>query len=435
MTATTPVLESVRRRPVSFRRLGRGGAVIGAANVVSGVAAYLFLVLAARKLSPVADSELSSLWTLLFLLGPGCFAPVEQEACRLAVARISTGSGDRAAIVRAAQVGVAILTLVVAGLAVSYIPLRSRVFGGHGFLVAVLALGLVAFLAMYLTCGVLASRRRFRGYAVVAGAEGLVRLLLCVLLVLELGWSVTSFGLAVAVAPIIATYLGWRSDGFTLERGPAEPLGRVAKAIAFLLGASLLRLAILMVGPVVVQVLANASQRAEAGRFLAALALTRVPLFLFNAALVALLPKLSGLVAQQRRSQYVTVVVQVSAAVAVLAAAGAGAVALVGPSVLRMVFGNAYVLPAAQLVLLTVGCGLYMLAVALSYGLISLGQHRSTTISWLLGCMALAVVVAAGTGLGLLGRVEWALVAGSTASTLMMALYLRRFTRLDRWAG
>jgi O-antigen/teichoic acid export membrane protein len=406
---------------------------VAAGSVVSGLTAYGFLIVAARHLGPIAYSGLSAVWTLVFLVGPSFFGPLEQEVCRAAVARRSSGDGDRPAVVRGAQVGgvivVAVLIAVVAGAA----TLRAHLFEGDIVLVVALALGLVGYFCMHLVWGVLASRRHFRGYGVVTGSEGATRLLICLMLLAVGVHSLGSFAIALGMAPFVAAYAGWRSDRVSLVDGSPEPWQSTTRAVAYLVGASALKLIILMVGPVAVQVLATDAQRSAAGRYLAALALTRVPLFLFNAVLVALLPSLSQLATEGRRRQFSAILRRLSAALAIWVACSTVAVIAFGPAILRLLFGAAYSVPAGDLVTLTIGCGFYMLALVLSYGLIAVDGHKWTTLSWAAGCVAFVLVVVLGSGLGIIGRVEWGFFVASGVAAATMAALLLRAHREHGW--
>src|SRR5262245_61157002 len=134
-------------------RLGidTGALPIAIGSVVSGVTAYVFLIVAARQLGPVKYSALASLWTVVLLVGPACFAPLEQEVCRAAVARRTAGIGDRPAVIRGAQVGAAVLVALLVSLAIALAPLRQHLFAGDSLLVLEAGLGLVGYYAMHLT--------------------------------------------------------------------------------------------------------------------------------------------------------------------------------------------------------------------------------------------------------------------------------------------
>ena len=56
---------------------------VGAGVLAAGFFTYLFLSLAGRVLGPEAFAPVSSLWALVFIVGPGLFMPVQQELGRL----------------------------------------------------------------------------------------------------------------------------------------------------------------------------------------------------------------------------------------------------------------------------------------------------------------------------------------------------------------
>jgi O-antigen/teichoic acid export membrane protein len=404
-------------------------------NIISGLCAYAFLILAARQLGPARYSALSALWTLVYLIGPGAFLPMEQEICRASVARLTAGKADRPAVVRAAEFGGILAAVLLAGVALASGPLRVHLFEGSATLVVSLALGLVGYYCMHLSWGVLAGHRRFRGYGMVSGSEGLFRLGICAALLPLGAGTLGPYGIAVGLAPLLAAYAGWRAQGVVLAGGEPEPWRPAARAITFLLGASFLRLVVLMIGPVIVQGLAfGAAQRGEAGRYLAALALTRVPLFIFGAVLVALLPRLSHLVAEGGRHAFSGLLIRASVAVAVLTVISCSVADAVGPQLLRMFFGAGYVVAAGDLVRLTAGCGLYLLALLLSYGLIAAGGHGWTTVAWLVGCLTFVALVLGGASLSLLDRVEWGFTLSSAASATTMGAFLIGVYRTRRWS-
>jgi O-antigen/teichoic acid export membrane protein len=436
MTTTSQVaaVQTIRPGLASRLGIGRGALAVAVGTIVSGLTAYAFLIVTARQLGPVQYSALSALWTLVFLVGPGVFSPLEQEVCRAAAARCAVNDGDRPPVVRGAQVGAVMLVALLVVVAACTLTLRARLFEDDIVLVFGLALGLTGYYWMHLGWGVLASRRHFRGYAVTAGSEGTVRLLICLGLLAVGVRSLGAYGIALGVAPFAAAYAGWRSEPVSLVDGSPEPWQLTARAIAYLVGASALKQIVLMVGPIAVQVLASSGERNLAGRYLAALALTRVPLFLFNAVLVALLPRLSQLATEGRRGEFTSVLQRLSLGLAFWVAAAAAVAAAAGPAILRLFFGGAYTLPASDLVTLTIGCGFYMLALVLSYGLIAMDGHKWTTVSWAAGCAAFAVLVGCGSDLGLIGRVQWGFFgASATAAISMAALLVRAHRRHHRW--
>jgi O-antigen/teichoic acid export membrane protein len=419
------------------RRLGvpDGALPVAVGGVVSGVTAYVFLVVTARMLGPVRYSALASLWTATYLVGPGVFSPLEQEVCRAMVARRSQGLGDRPVVRRCGQVGAAIGVVLLVAVAAGALPLTHRVFGGDGVLVVALALSLSGYYFMHFSWGVLAGDHHFRGYGVVAGAEGVIRLAIVAVIVVvgthSLGW----YGLAIGLAPFGAAFCGWRSDRVVLLDSPPEPIGPSARAIGHLLGGSAAKQFLLMIGPLAVQVLAGSGEKGEAGRFLAAVSLTRVPLFLFNAVLAALLPALAAMATDGRRAEFVSSLRRLALVVVALIATVMVGAAVVGPALLRLFFGGVYALPAATLVLLAAACGAYLMALVLSYGLIAVKGHALVAVSWVTGCAAFVAFVAATASLGLVDRVAWGFLVGTGLTVVVMAASLTWKHARHPWDG
>jgi O-antigen/teichoic acid export membrane protein len=145
------------------------------------------------------------------------------------------------------------------------------------------------------------------------------------------------------------------------------------------------------------------------------------------------LPRLSQLATEGRREEFSAILARLSVGLALWVAAAVLVAATAGEAILRLFFGAAYVLPASDLVILTVGCGFYALALVLSYGLIAVEGHKWTTVSWAGGCLAFVMVVVLGSGWGLIGRVQWGFFAASAGAAATMAVLLVRAHRRRCW--
>ena len=86
--------------------------------------------------------------------------------------------------------------------------------------------------------------------------------------------------------------------------------------------------------------------------------------------------------------------------------------------------------------LLAAASGIYMVALAMVQAQIALSGHRLVPAGWLAGVVAFAVALAVAGGMGVVLRVEVALVAGSLISLVAVAAMLRsRFRAARRAAG
>ena len=73
---------NVESRLVGEHNVYNALAAVGVGLIVAGLSAYGFLVLADKALSKDAYSPLGVLWSIVFLIGPGLFLPLEQEISR-----------------------------------------------------------------------------------------------------------------------------------------------------------------------------------------------------------------------------------------------------------------------------------------------------------------------------------------------------------------
>lgn len=405
--------------------LRRGALPVVAATALSGLSAYGYQIVAARAVRPEQYLFLSALWTLAFLVGPGLFGPVEQELARLLSVRRVLGQPTRPVLRRAVQLGGLIALVALALCAATSSLLLHRLFNGQILLLVSFALSLVGYLFMYLTWGLYAGTGRFHHYGAVTGTEGVGRFVLCGTLaalgVHTAGW----YGLAIAAAPFLAVVVGRSVDHQPLLDGPPAPGRPMANAVGQLLLASIFGQVLLSVGPIALTILSD-GRRAAAGGFVAAATLTRAPLFLFNAVLIALLPKMSAYAAteQQRRLRRLVsrLVVIIIIAMAVVAA-GLG---LGGSRLVPFIFGPSYHLAPGLIVALVAASAAFMVGQLIGCGLIALESHRGRTLATAAGCIVFLAVILLGGPLGLLGRVAWGYLAGTAVFALASGLVLRR---------
>lgn len=420
-----PIGERIRRA----NPLPEGTFSVGVGLVLNGIGAYAFTMLAARGLDRALGeaagqdefSSLAVLWAAVFLAAPGLFLPVEQEVSRTVAARRARGEGASGVVRQSALLGTGLLALVIAGTVVSLPWTFDLFFDEQPMLLAGFVLALVGYCAAHLVRGVLAGAGRFDGYAVYFGAEGVLRVLVG-LVFLVVGVSAAGpYGLSVGVVPFVAVALSLRGQRGLVAPGPPSRAGELTASLSALLAGALLTALLLNAGPLAIEILASPEESAEAGRFLAALLIARVPLFLFQAVQASLLPKLALLAGGQRWADFVAALRKL-----LLAVGGLGVVATlvawsIGPTVVRLTFGEGYVVGNRDLGLLAVSSSVFMLAVALGQSLIALSSPARMALGWAAGVVVFATVTALGDDLYL--RVELGLVAGTaTVAGLLAAM-------------
>ena len=417
------LLEAARRR----NPLPTGTLAVGAGLLVAGLSAYGFLAVADRPLTKAEYSPLSATWSLVFLVGPGLFLPLEQEISRALAERRTRGVGGAPVVRRAATLGVglglAVLVLLIATARWSV----DHLFDHQLLLLVGLALGIAGALAGHLTRGCLSGTGKFKGYATYLGADGFIRLLGCVLCALigvkTAGW----FGIALGVAGLLAVPVALQVERPELEPGPEPATREIGSALGYLLVASLLAFGLMNIGPVIVKLLASDTQADAAGRFVNGVVVARIPLFLFQAVQASLLPKLSALSTAGRLGDFRVGLRRLMMVVSGLAVAGTIIGAVLGPTVVEIMFPNAD-LSSRTLGLLAAGSGLYMLSLACAQAVIALGGHRDQAIGWGMGILALAITIWVASD-ELFLRVELGLLVGSLAAFLTMGTLLMRRLR------
>ena len=417
------LLEAARRR----NPLPAGTAAVGAGLIVAGLSAYGFLFFADKALSKAEYSPLGALWSLVFLVGPGLFLPLEQEISRALAERRARNQGGAPVVRRAATIGAGLFLAVMVLLILSAPldrraslrrpdPAARRPGAGSGRApwpatspgAACRAPG--------------ASRATAPTSAPTASSGCSGRCCCCLIGVNTAG----PFGMAVGIAGLIAVPIALMVQKPDLEEGPEASFSEVGSALGMLLIASLSAFALMNIGPVLVKLLASDSQAEAAGSFVNAVVIARIPLFLFQAVQASLLPKLSTLAHSGHLGDFRIGLRRLLVAVAGLAAVGTVVGAVLGPFVVEIMFDTADI-GARTMGLLAAGAGIYMLAMACAQAVIALGGHGDQAIGWGAGIAALFLTVLAGASLDLFLRVELGLLVGSAVALVVIGgLLLRR---------
>ncbi len=385
---------------------------MGGGLVAAAATTYGFQAVAARALGPAGYAPVAVLWSVLFLVVPATWGPVEQEAGRRLVARREAGEGGRPVVVAAgralgalaAPTLVALVALVVLG---ADAVLSDRTGVGVALVVAV-----AAFAPNHLTRAALAARGAFGRYGLCIALDSAVRLALAVALAAGGVEDPVPYAAAVAVAPLVPVVAFRRA---LVDPAPGPPAGSLLPAVAPLVAGQALAQVLVNGGPVAVAALAVDGEEAVAGAFLAALLVARIPLFFFQAVQSSLLPRLAALAARGDHAGFRTQVSRLLGLVAGLGVVAVVAAAVVGPTAVRVGFGDAYVLPGRDLAVLALAASATMAGFVLAAAVVAVEGHRRVAPAWAAGVVAAAAVVAVGDDL--VWRVSAALAVGGLVAT------------------
>jgi O-antigen/teichoic acid export membrane protein len=135
-------------------------------------------------------------------------------------------------------------------------------------------------------------------------------------------------------------------------------------------------------GPLLVNAAAGA---AAAGYIFNVLMIARAPLQLFQAVSTSLLPHLTRLGSQGNEEDFRASVRVTIRAIAGFAGLVALAMLIAGPHLMQIAFGKSHTYQRADLVIVSIGMGLYLSAATLNQAALARGQVRRASLCWI-GC-------------------------------------------------
>jgi O-antigen/teichoic acid export membrane protein len=416
---------------------GRGAALLSGLVGVTGLMTYAFQSIVAHTLGRDAYGMIAVLWAAVFLTASVIYRPVEQLLSRTIAERDAHGqpTGDALRVAATIQLGLAILFAAVA-VALKE-PIEDQLFSGSSTLYWCLVAAVLLYAASYFARGFLAGHQRFGLYGGLVLMESASRLFLAVLLAVGVLNGENAAAIAIAAAPLLSlVVLPW-ALGRQVARVAATGGQATSEETEFTLahgmgfaGAVLVIMvseqAILNSGVLIVK--ADTGSDALAALIFAVLMIARAPLQLFQAVSTTLLPHLTRLLVQEGdspeegrdgdfgRSVRITVI----ACLAFGAATTLGLL-LVGPAVMRLVFGPDFDYDRFGLALVGIGTGLYLAATTVNQAVLAQGRSRTAAMCWASSAIFFVAFLFA-SSLEAVREVEVAFV--STAFLLSSLLYL-----------
>ena len=412
-------IRSIIRRLVEKNPLPEGAAPVAVGLVINGAATYAFFGIASRTLAAATYSAISAFWAVLYAIGNGIMQPLEQETARACSARRVRGVGSGPVIRRAMVIGGLFWLLVAVVILVSATQgAFQRLFHDNPVLILALIIGLGGFCVGHLTRGTLSSHHRFKRYGMFFSVDGVARVVLAAILGLLGVVAAGPWGMIMAFTPFIAVAVAlWRQHGL-LEPGPAAPWRELTQNLGWLLlGTSSISL-VVQGGTIAVGRLATSSQQAAAGQFLNGLQTARIPLFLFQAILASLLPKLSRQAETGHLDEFTSGLRRLVLAILGLGMIAVLAAALLGPALIRLVFGTQSALTRWDLALLALAYIIIMATICIDQGLVALYAHSRMAIGWF--CALLVFIGVTLLGTQLFQRVEIGLLSASVFAFVWM---------------
>jgi O-antigen/teichoic acid export membrane protein len=404
--------------------LPEGTIPVGIGLLIAGVASFAFFKVGTSALGGERQFKpLQNLWFATFALAPGFFIPLEQELGRALSHRRASGQGGRPVAHKVMRLGAVLAAMVVVAILLASPVITSSYFDGDWVMLGALMLAFVAYAPAHISRGITSGSGRFRAYAIVLGADGVMRIVLCVLLALIGVKTAGPFGFAVAVSPLFGVaWVAWKRELRT-DPGPEASWQEVTPNLGWLLLGSVFAAGLVNAGPVAANLLSTKGVDDElVTRFGKGVLLARIPLFLFQAVQAALLPRLAQLAARNELDEFrqgFKKLMQIVVGVGVLGTAGAY---VLGPFIVQKMY--AVELSRRTMAMLALGSALYMIGLALAQAVIALQGHALAALGWSVG-MATFLLVTWVSSDDLFKRVELGLVVSSFAALVSFAFALR----------
>ncbi|RYC07132.1 lipopolysaccharide biosynthesis protein [Nocardioides zhouii] len=398
----------------------RAPAVLAAGSVVSGLLAYVLFALFTRGLGAEAAAPVSVLWTQWTFAAAALTFPLQHWITRSIVAGQEGAVRSAAARVAGLVVAVALALGVVAWL------LRDRLFHrDDAWFPVLVVLVTLATAAVGVVRGGLAGRGRFVAVACSLVAENALRCVLVAVLLLAGIHHPEVHGLALVAGGLVAVWpSAWRlSEGGGSDGGALTFLGGAATG-------QVVAQAVLTGGPVLLALLGGSP--AEVTAMFAALALFRAPYMV----VLGTLPQLT-----ERVTTYVVAgavdrlrsLARGLAVVTVVAVPLAGAFgAVLGPWLLRLVFGSTVDVTSAVAAVLAAGSTLAVANVVLMVAALAGDRPLRVAFAWAaaVGVGAIALVLLAGSSA--VTRTSVTFLAAEVAATVALAVVAWGSLRLGR---
>jgi O-antigen/teichoic acid export membrane protein len=383
---------------------GRRASLLSIGVGITGLITYLYFAIASHELSRESYGQVAVLWSAVFIVVSILQRPVEQLLSRT----VSENLAHRTPIGRTVRVAATIQLGVALGFDVMALALRTPIqndlLHGNSTLYWIGVAAVTAYGVSYFARGFLAGSHRLTVYALLIISESVARTAFPTVVALGIASGQTAVALGIVAAPTLslivvpfafvrrfreerpapepagATPSAPDTSEFTLARG-----GRFAAAVFLIM---LSEQTFLNAGPLLVNATAGA---AAAGYIFNVLMIARAPLQLFQAVTTSLLPHLTRLGSRGREEDF-----RASVRVTILAIAGFAALVVLamliaGPDLMQIAFGENHTYERIDLIIVSVGMGLYLSAATLNQAALAKGQVRRASFCWI-GCAVLFVV-------------------------------------------
>ncbi|SMD21473.1 lipopolysaccharide biosynthesis protein [Lentzea albidocapillata] len=358
----------------------RSFSVVTGALIIASVFGYGLMILAGRVLGPADNAIFLSFWGIFFGLG-SAMSPVEQEVSRLSAEAEVAGrrTGPDALRVVAIALGVALPV----GL-LQFVPwVNDRLFHGHSWLAVVTLVGGLGYAVLYGVRGLLVGHRRINPYAGLTIAEPTTRIVVAAVLVIAGLGQILPIAVAVAVGTFVWIAFLVHAGKLVDRSGPGAGWGASARTILQLMAGAACTAAVVTGFPALVTLLAPGGDKAVVGAFLTALTLARFPLVALLPVQALAVPAVVRMTSTEdgRRKLHGWLVKGALGAL-VVGVVGSVLGALLGPWIVRLIYGDDFVVAGWAVAGLVFSSTLLAALQLLASVLIARARHGVVLRAW-----------------------------------------------------
>jgi O-antigen/teichoic acid export membrane protein len=374
------------------RSFGRSAGTLSAGVAAAGVLTYVYFAIASHNLDATAYGEVVVLWSAVFVTIAVLHRPVEQLISRGIAERRARDqpAGDvlrsAAAIQTAIAVAFAVLALALRG------PIQDELLSGSETMYWIYVGAVLAFAASFFARGYLAGDGRFGLLAALLVSESVSRLAFSLAVAVGIAAGRDAVAAGIIAAPLFSLLVvppALRRRADIGARAPVSPPRGApverARGGAFAAAVFVVMLSeqvFLNSGPLLLRAFEGA---AAAGFIFNVLMVARAPLLVFQGIAISLLPHLTRLRSRgggEAEAAFSLSVGTTLRAVAAFTALVAVLVAVAGPALMQLAFGDRFEYDRAGLLIVTVGMGLYLASTTLNQAALAQGQARRAAICW-----------------------------------------------------
>jgi O-antigen/teichoic acid export membrane protein len=403
----------------SSAEYGKTASFLAVGVGLTGVITYAYFLIASHVLSKPDYGQITVLWSAVFITISTLYRPVEQLLSRHISERLMKGEplGQPMRVASTIQIGLALFFAVVA-LALRG-PIQDGLLEENETLYWVFFGAVLFYAASYFARGFLAGQRTFGLFTALILSESCFRTLFAVLVAVSLLSGQSWVAVGIVAAPSLSLMVvpfaflhrakklqeqgqaqqnmpgtpGREAEDVPVDQGPPEEFtmregGGFAAAVLVIMFSEQ---AFLNAGPLVTRGLQGA---AAAGFIFNVLMIARAPLQLFQAVSTSILPHLTSLhtsAEPDSEREFHRSVRGVLLGVAAFAAFTAVVVLIAGPHLMQIAFSKKFSYDRPDLLLVTLGMGLYLGSVTLNQACVAQGQVRRAAARWL-ACAAFFIL-------------------------------------------